>query len=233
MFATHGLLTTLVSDNGPPFTSAEFEKFMKANGIIHRHIPPYHPSSNGLAENMVRTVKQALSKYKISANATLETHIARFFASYHNTRHTTTSRAPAELLLCQTPQTRLSLIHPCASQRMEETVENQVGSHQPRHFSVDSNVLVRDLQPTATDKWRQGIVTKVLGPLTYEVCISGHTRQPHIDHLLPCPTTTTDATNSNSDCSLSPQLPPKSDVMDNKHPSQTHNSPKCLIEELD
>ena len=90
MFATHELPTTLVSDNGPPFTSAEFEKFMKANGITHRRIPPYHPSSNRLAENMVCTVKQALSKCKFSANATLETHIARFLASYRNTRHTTT-----------------------------------------------------------------------------------------------------------------------------------------------
>ena len=61
MFATHGLPAVLVSDNGPPFTSTEFEKFVKANGIIHHRIPPYHPSSNGLAENMVRTVKQALS----------------------------------------------------------------------------------------------------------------------------------------------------------------------------
>ena len=103
MFATYELPTTLVSDNGPPFTSAEFEKFMKANGITHRRIPPYHPSSNRLADNMVRTVKQALSKCKISANATLETHIARFLASYRNTRHTTTSKTPAELLLCRTP----------------------------------------------------------------------------------------------------------------------------------
>ena len=112
MFATHRLSATLVSNNGPPFTSAEFEKFMNANGIAHRHIPPYHPSSNGLVKNMVCTVKQALSKCKISANATLETYIARFLASYRNTRHPMTSRTPPELLLCRTPQTQLSLIHP-------------------------------------------------------------------------------------------------------------------------
>ena len=51
-FATHGLPTTLVYDNSPPFTSVyvEFEKFMKANGITHRCIPPYHPSSNDLVK---------------------------------------------------------------------------------------------------------------------------------------------------------------------------------------
>ena len=155
MFATHGLSNTLVSDNGPPFTSTEFNNFMKANGIVHRRVPPYHPSSNGLAENMVKTVKHALSKRKVSTNLTIKTHIARFLASYRNTRHTTTSRTPAELLLCRAPQTCLSLVHPCASQRIEETVEKQVGNHPPRHFTVNSTVLVqdfRDLRPTATDK---------------------------------------------------------------------------------
>ena len=99
-FATHGLPATLAYDNSPPFTSVEFEKFRKANGITHRCIPPYHLSSNDLVKNMVNTVKQALSKCKILANATLETHITLFLASYCNKRHTTTSRTPAELLLC-------------------------------------------------------------------------------------------------------------------------------------
>ena len=90
IFATHGLPLTLVSDNGSPFQSAEFRSFMTMNGIVHRHVPPYHPSSNGLAENMVKTVKQALSKSKFTKDTTIETHIARFLASYHNTHNGTT-----------------------------------------------------------------------------------------------------------------------------------------------
>ena len=38
----------------------------------------------------------------------------------------------------------------------------------------------------ATDKWSTGTVSRVLGPLNYEVLVDGHTRQAHIDHLLPC-----------------------------------------------
>ena len=56
MFATHGLPNTVVSDNGRPFTSAEFKQFMDANGVNHRHVPPYHPSSIGAAENLVKSV---------------------------------------------------------------------------------------------------------------------------------------------------------------------------------
>ena len=52
MFATHGLPITVVSDNGPPFMSTEFKQFMDANGVNHHRVPPYHPSSNGAAENL-------------------------------------------------------------------------------------------------------------------------------------------------------------------------------------
>ena len=61
----------------------------------------------------------------------------------------------------------------------------QVGDKQPRSFAVNKNVMVRDLHPNATDRWRKGIVTKVLGPLNYEVTVDGHSHQAHVDHLLP------------------------------------------------
>ena len=41
-----------------------------------------------------------------------------------------------------------------------------------------------------TEKWCKGIITKVLGPLNYEINIAGYTHQAHIDHILPCPQTT-------------------------------------------
>ena len=134
---------------------------------------------------MVKTVKHALSKAKITKDVTLDTLIARFLATYCNTQHTTTSRTPAELLLNRMPPTRLSLVHPCTSQRLEQAAEMQVGEKQPTKFAVNDNVMVRVRRPNATDKWRKGIVTKVLGPLSYEVMVDGHSHQAHVDHLLP------------------------------------------------
>ena len=60
-FAVLGLPITIVSDNGSCFTSDEFEQFCKANGIKHVTCSPYHPSSNGLAERAVQTVKAGLN----------------------------------------------------------------------------------------------------------------------------------------------------------------------------
>ena len=60
LFASYGLPLQIVSDNGPQFTSAEFAKFLKMNGVKHILCSPYHPSSNGLAERFVKTFKQAM-----------------------------------------------------------------------------------------------------------------------------------------------------------------------------
>ena len=49
-FATHGLPEIVVTDNGSNFVSREFEDFLKQNGIRHIRTTPYHPASNGMAE---------------------------------------------------------------------------------------------------------------------------------------------------------------------------------------
>ena len=62
MFATHGLPRTVVSNNGSVFTSSEFETFLQKNGVHHIRTAPYHPASNGLAEEAVQTLKEGLKK---------------------------------------------------------------------------------------------------------------------------------------------------------------------------
>jgi len=73
MFNTHGLPITAISDSGP---SAEFKRFMEANGVNHCCIPPYHPSSNGVAENLIKLAKKALQKS--SSGDSVGTKISHF-----------------------------------------------------------------------------------------------------------------------------------------------------------
>ena len=57
IFATHGLPKSIVSDNGSCFTSEEFSKFVKQNGMQNIRTAPYHLASNGLAERSVQIIK--------------------------------------------------------------------------------------------------------------------------------------------------------------------------------
>ena len=45
VFTTHGLPNRIVSENGSVFTSDNFVKFVKQNGIKHIWTSPYHPAS--------------------------------------------------------------------------------------------------------------------------------------------------------------------------------------------
>lgn len=82
IFSRFGLPRTVVSDNGPQFTSRQFRQFMEDNGILHLRSPPYHPQSNRLAERAVRTVKEGLRK---NVHGTLERRLARWLLRYWRT----------------------------------------------------------------------------------------------------------------------------------------------------
>ncbi|KAG1952324.1 gag-pol fusion protein [Pimephales promelas] len=105
LFATHGLPDVIVSDNGASFTSAEFQEFAERNGIRHVTTAPYHPSSNGQAERMVQTTKEALK-------GEWQTRLARFLLSQHVTPNSSTGKSPAEFLMNRRLTTALDRLHP-------------------------------------------------------------------------------------------------------------------------
>ena len=96
VFARFGIPESIVSDNGPQFTSSEFTEFCHVNGIRHVRVPPYHPSSNGLAERAVQTFKKGFKKM---SEGSVQDKISHFLFSYRITPQTTTGISPAELLL--------------------------------------------------------------------------------------------------------------------------------------
>lgn len=67
VFAGYGIPDILVTDNGPQFASAEFAVF--AWMFKHTTSSPYHPQSNGKAENAVKTVKRLFTKSKESGQS--------------------------------------------------------------------------------------------------------------------------------------------------------------------
>ena len=98
IFQTHGIPESVRSDNGPPFSSAEFEGFLNYLGIVHLKGIPYWPQSNGEVERCNKTL------LKIIRIASLEGKdwkkaLQNFLFQYRTTPHTVTGLSPGELLM--------------------------------------------------------------------------------------------------------------------------------------
>ena len=69
IFAAEGVPAIVMSDNGPPFNSAEFQNFAHAFDFVHTTSSPHFHQSNGFIEAMVKKVKNAYRKTDGSPNA--------------------------------------------------------------------------------------------------------------------------------------------------------------------
>ena len=185
LFASYGLPRHLVSDNGPQFVAEEFKLFLKVNGIRQTLTPPYHPSSNGLAERHVQTFKRIFKKLQ---GDPVEVRIARVLFAYRNLPHRTTGHTPAELFLQRPPRTKLSLVQPDIKARVEglqqKSKEYHDRGHTVRRFERFQRVQVRNYRGSA--KWVSGTIVEATGPATYLVRIAGNDRRlVHVDQLIP------------------------------------------------
>ena len=183
LFAQFGIPNTLVSDNGPNFTSAEFAEFLKRNGITHIQTAPYHPSSNGLAERAVQVVKQGLRKNR---EGIITDRLARVLFSYRTTAQSTTGRTPAELLFGRNLRTRFDLLKPDVTVRVENQQMKQKARHderaEERCFQAGEHVFVKNFRPG--DPWLRGQVVSCVGPVSFRVKLnSGAVLRRHQDHV--------------------------------------------------
>ena len=129
IFARYGLPTQVVSDNGPPFQSAEYEEFLRQNGIQRILVSPYHPSSNGLAERFVQTFKYAMESSADDPASSIQRRIQNFLLSYRSKPHATTSSSPGKLFLQRELRTRLSLVTPDIGSRVASQQDKMKCNH--------------------------------------------------------------------------------------------------------
>ncbi|KAL6473975.1 hypothetical protein MHYP_G00175360 [Metynnis hypsauchen] len=186
MFSRFGYPEQLVSDNGPQFISHEFASFMQANGVHHIKSAPYHPSTNGLAERMVQTMKHALKASH--GKETLHQRLHSFLLSYRNTTLATTKTSPATLMLSRSLRTNFELLKPPSVKEVvhrqhQAQIDRRAVKAKSRMFSPGQHVLARNYTPGP--KWVPASVIAQTGPVSYTVQTSSNVVwRRHADQLL-------------------------------------------------
>ena len=149
IFARHGIPETLVSDNGPQYSSTEFGEFATAYGFVHCTSSPHYPQSNGHAERAVKTVKGLLKE-------STDKHLA--LLSYRTTPLPWCGMSPAELsqgrrLRSDIPQLKDNLIPQWPFISDLQRKDREFKLRQKKNF--DRRHRVRPLPdiPEETDVW--------------------------------------------------------------------------------
>ena len=184
VFSRNGLPSRIVSDNGPQFTSQEFQNFMNLNGIKHIKTAPYHPSSNGLAERFVQTFKQGI-KSSVNDTGTISKKLAQFLLAYRNTKHATTNETPARLMMGRELKTRMHLLRPSLQDQVLDKQESMCEQRKTKHrqFEHGQSVVVRDYR--GGEKWIPAKIASKTGPVSYRVQVDPTTEwRRHADQII-------------------------------------------------
>ena len=96
IFSQNGNPEGLVSDNGPQFTSAEFEHFLKERDIHHYLIPVYAAQENGLVESFNRYLKYGTQTFDADG-IRWKDGLRELVGSYRVTPLKDHGKSPAEL----------------------------------------------------------------------------------------------------------------------------------------
>lgn len=178
-FSRWGLINTLVTDNGPPFSSLEFRTFLNKNGINHKLTPPFHPQSNGAAENCVGMFKDKIKK-AVSAGVDLFDAIFKFLLDYRTSIHVTTNRTPSDLHLGRKIYNKFDVIRRAREKSQEENFKGK----RDQMLEVGDLVMARDYR-NDREKWIEGEIVNKEGNVTFEVQTEeGALWRRHADQLI-------------------------------------------------
>lgn len=233
VFSRWGLPRQIVSDNGPPFTSKELSDFLTNQGVEHVFSAPYHPASNGAAENAVRTVKRTIKK-AVKQKENILAFLSTFLLHYRNTKHCSTGESPATLMLGRSLRTKLDALRPNREQKMKRVQERQQRAGTERSLQLGEEIWMR--QYRGNEKWLPGKIVKRMGTTDYRVVDeSGKETHRHIDQIrqrsrssLICPTSTTERSSLEPECPKVPEVTPVIGSTEIPHPQVESRAPQSV-----
>ena len=175
VFARFGFPDELVSDNGPPFNSAEFASWLQSHGVRHRTSSPGHPQGNGLAERTVQSLKSFLRKNADPYIALLSYRSSPLESGF----------SPAELLMGRRLRTdvpvtleqrRPYLVNAeLFSERQEKIKQRQASNYNARHHARAAPALQLKDNVFLPDRQESGSVREKVSERSYAVATESGT----------------------------------------------------------
>ena len=171
IFSVHGLPHQVISDNGPPFNSTEFARYMDTLGIKFDPTTPKWPQENAEVERFMQPLGKAIQTAH-AENKVWQLELCRFLLQYRSTPHSTT-QVPTCWIIIQpyctrkTPNTRFNTFQKriprvprifCSSLELENfdqkpngdgkrwSVYSKVYSHFHQRYSLFFAFIIRSIR---------------------------------------------------------------------------------------
>ncbi|MCO5595281.1 hypothetical protein L7F22_049322 [Adiantum nelumboides] len=98
IFKYHGMPQSIVSDKDPRITSLFYKALFENMGTTFKFSSSFHPQTDGQSKEANSTVPDLLKCYASEHKATWEHYLPLVEYTYNNTVHTSTSKAPFEIV---------------------------------------------------------------------------------------------------------------------------------------
>ena len=190
IFSRYGAPDSMISDNGPQFTSQEFTNFLMSYNVLHLRTAVYNPQGNGCVERFNRHLKTGIQAFH-AQGVEWSAGVQAIIRNYRATSLTPNSKSPAELLFGRkirlpfevvrktdaaasnvtAPSTSASTSTSATSPSTSATSPSLVNLHSRGPYRVGDKVLAR--RPSVLkgqSPWSAPLtVTQVLGNWTYHL----------------------------------------------------------------
>lgn len=188
-FAHFGYPHTIVTDNATTFKSEEFQQWCRERGITHLSGAPYHPATNGTAERMVQSFKQALKKSTLPANAALLEFLMHYRRTPLDTGYSPSQLLNGRQIRCKIDTMLPSPAHMAQGKQSKMTERNNDIVNKIHSYQVGDPCYALYCGPkrTGQPRWVPATVTKVYGQRSVNVRVwpRGPTWRRHVEQLQP------------------------------------------------
>ena len=174
-FSRHGIPSKLMSDNGPPFNSYEFQQFASNYDMVHVTSSPHYPQSNGKVENAIKTAKSLLKKSKAARS---DIYLA--LLEWRNTPSEGLQSSPAQRMFGRQTRTLIPTTTELLKPKIVEDVRGKLFKRkqlQAKYYNISAKELpplnngeVVRVKPTdRSGRWYKARVEKQVDVRSYDV----------------------------------------------------------------